>query len=159
MSIEAVRAHLEGFGLASRVMEKPQSSATVELAAQAVGVIAARIVKTLSFSLGGGCLLVCAAGDAKIDNAKYRQHFSAKARMLPPEEVREQTGHAVGGVCPFALPGSVRVAVDISVRRFTSVFPACGSGNSMIELTPDELYQTSGATEWVDVCKDWQPLI
>ncbi len=155
MAIEAVRAYFRELGMEDRVMEKAQSSATVELAAQAVGVIPARIVKTLSFS-SDGCLLICAAGDAKIDNARYKQRFGLKARMLSPEEVLESTGHAVGGVCPFALPGGVKVYIDESVRRFESVFPACGSGNSMIGLSPDELYRFSGALEWVDVCKGWR---
>lgn len=157
MSIDKVRAYFKALGMDGRVMEKPQSSATVELAAEAVGVIPARIVKTLSFNLDGQCMLLCAAGDAKVDNAKYRQRFAQKARMLTPEEALSRTGHAVGGVCPFAVPEDVLVYLDVSIRRFDSVFPAAGSGNSMIELSPDELFRCSNALGWVDVCKGWLP--
>ncbi len=156
MSIDTVKTYLSGFNLTHAVMEKPQSSATVELAAEAVGVIPARIVKTLSFWVDGQCVLISAAGDAKIDNAKYKHFFGAKAKMLTPAEVLAQTGHAVGGVCPFALPEGVRTYIDISIRRFDSVFPAAGSGNSMIELRPDELFDTAKALAWIDICKDWQ---
>ncbi|MDL2206572.1 YbaK/EbsC family protein [Eubacteriales bacterium OttesenSCG-928-N13] len=156
MPIEDVRAYLRPFGLADRIMEKDQSSATVELAAEAVGVIPARIVKTLSFRReDGGCLLVSTAGDAKIDNAKFRSAFHIKASMLKADEVQRLTGHAVGGVCPFALPEDVQVYIDESIKRFDSVFPACGSGNSMIALSPEELYHSARARSWVDVCKDW----
>ena len=156
MSIEVVRAYFAQLGMGDRVMEKPQSSATVTLAAQALGVIPARIVKTLSFLVDGECVLIATAGDAKIDNAKYRQTFGAKAKMLSPDQVLKMTGHAVGGVCPFAVPDAVRTYVDESVKRFESVFPAAGSGNSMIELTPDELFFCANARDWVDVCKEWQ---
>lgn len=154
MSIEAVRAYFRGLGMEDRVMEKAQSSATVELAAEAVGVIPARIVKTLSFHLDGGCMLLAAAGDAKVDNTKYKRKFGVKARMLTPDEALAFTGHAIGGVCPFAIPDDVKVYLDVSIRRFDSVFPACGSSNSMIELTPDELFDCSNAIEWVDVTRN-----
>ncbi len=156
MSIDTVRTYLSTFDLADRVMEKVQSSATVELAAEAVGVIPARIVKTLSFWVDGHCVLVSAAGDAKVDNAKYKRFFATKAKMLTAEEVLAQTGHAVGGVCPFALPEDVRTYIDVSIKRFDTVFPAAGSGNSMIELTPDELFASARARAWIDVCKDWE---
>ena len=155
MAIEAVKAYFDALGLPGRVMEKDHSSATVELAAETLGVIPARIVKTLSFMVDDGCVLICAAGDAKIDNAKYRRLFGKKAKMLSPDEALQMTGHAVGGVCPFAVPDGVRTYIDISVKRFDTVFPAAGSGNSMIELTPGELFTYACAVDWADVCKDW----
>ena len=157
MSIEAVRRFFAERGMEGRVMEFPVSSATVELAAKALGVIPARIAKTLSFrDRCGGGFLVVAAGDAKIDNAKFKAAFGIKAMMLPADEVPSLVGHAVGGVCPFALREGVAVTLDVSMRRFRTVFPACGSGSSAIELTPEELFEHSGAKSWVDVCKDWQ---
>ena len=157
MSVEKVRAYLTQFGVADRIRQFDVSSATVELAAAAVGVEAARIAKTLSFQDGeAGCLLVVAAGDARIDNTKFKGYFHQKARMLSAEQALELTGHAVGGVCPFALPEGVRVFLDVSLQRFETVFPAVGSANSAIELTCDELFRFSGAEAWVDVCKNWQ---
>lgn len=152
MSIQTVRPFFAAFGREGDIREFPVSSATVELAAQALGVDGARIAKTLSFADGEGCLVVVAAGDTKIDNAKFKQTFGFKASMLPVDRVAELTGHAVGGVCPFALPAAVRVFLDTSLRRFATVFPAAGSANSAIELTCDELEQYSGGV-WVDVCK------
>ena len=156
MSIEKVKAYFNERGMVSRVLEFDVSSATVELAAQALSVRPARIAKTLSFKLDDGCVLVVAAGDAKIDNAKYKAQFHTKAKMLSFDEVEPLTGSAVGGVCPFALPGHVPVYLDASLRRFNTVFPACGSDNSAIELTPEELAKYSQAEKWVDVCKNWQ---
>lgn len=156
MAIEQVKAFFAERGMAERVLEFAVSSATVELAAQAVGVEGARIAKTLSFKDGEGCLLVVTAGDAKIDNVKYKNQFHMKAKMPAAEEVLALTGHAVGGVCPFAIDAAIPVYLDVSMQRFASVFPACGSGNSAIELTPEELYALSGARGWVDVCKGWQ---
>lgn len=156
MSVESVKEHLKKFGADGRVMEFEESSATVELAAQAVGVEPARIAKTLSFKKDDGCVLVVTAGDAKIDNTKFKQFFSMKAKMLSPEEVVELVGHPVGGVCPFGIKDGVPVYLDISMKRFGTVFPACGSGKSAIELTCDELFEYSGAREWIDVCKGWQ---
>ena len=156
MSITAVRAYLAQFGLDSKVLEFPVSSATVELAAEAAGVIPARIAKTLSFMTPDGPLLVVTAGDAKIDNHKFKETFGCKAKMLTPEEAVELIGHAVGGVCPFAVKAGVKTCLDHSLRRFSTVFPACGSSNSAIELTCEELYALSGALAWVDVCKGWQ---
>ena len=153
MSVEKVRAYLEHFGVAGRIREFDVSSATVELAAVAVGVEPARIAKTLSFKLGDAPILVVAAGDAKIDNSKYKHFFGMKAKMLTPEEAVERIGHAVGGVCPFALPEDVKVYLDVSMKRFETVFPACGSSNSAIELTIPELEEYSKFDEWVDVCK------
>ena len=155
MSIEKVRAYFQPLGREQDILEFPVSSATVELAAQAVGVIPARIAKTLSFWVGEHPVLIVAAGDAKVDNAKYKAHFHQKAKMLTAPEAAERIGHAVGGVCPFALPEDVTVWLDVSLKRFDTVFPACGSSNSAIELTCDELEQHSGGT-WADLCKGWQ---
>lgn len=156
MSIEKVRAFFEAQGMASRVLEFPVSSATVELAAQAVGCEPARIAKTLSFLVDGKAILIVAAGDTKIDNPKYKAQFHAKAKMLTPDEVVTMIGHAVGGVCPFAVNEGVTVYLDRSLQRFATVFPACGSSNSAIELTIAELEIHSGFTLWIDVCKGWQ---
>ena len=142
MAIDAVRDYFAQHGKAKDVMEFDVSSATVELAAQALNVIPARIAKTLSFRKDSGCILVVTAGDAKVDNRKFKDQFGIKAKMLTPDEVLEFTGHAVGGVCPFAIKNSeVKTYVDVSIKRFETVFPACGSSNSAIELTCDELYQ------------------
>lgn len=157
MSIESVRAYFRARGRESDILEFGQSSATVELAAKAAGVIPARIAKTISlYGTDGGCILVVAAGDAKIDNAKFKEQFHCKAKMLSGPDVEERTGHTVGGVCPFALPSEAAVYLDISLRRFETVFPAAGSSNSAICLTCAELESFSGARGWVDVCKNWQ---
>lgn len=156
MSVESVKEYLEKFGADGKVMEFEESSATVELAAQAVGVEPARIAKTLSFKKDDGCVLIVTAGDAKIDNPKFKQFFSMKAKMLSSDEVLDLVGHPVGGVCPFGIKEGVPVYLDISMKRFETVFPACGSGKSAIELTCDELFEYSGAKEWIDVCKGWQ---
>ena len=153
MSIEKGREYLNQFGIEDRVREFAVSSATVELAAQALGVEGARIAKTLSFKSGDGCILIVAAGDARIDNHKYKAKFHIKASMPSAEEVLTLVGHPVGGVCPFGVNEGVGVYIDESVKRFTTVFPAVGSANSAIELTPDELFKYSKALEWVDVCK------
>lgn len=139
-----------------KILEFPTSSATVELAAQAVGVIPARIAKTLSFQTPDGCILVVAAGDAKIDNSKFKAYFHTKAKMLSPEEVVQQVGHAVGGVCPFGVNDGVKTYLDCSLKRFDTVYPACGSANSAIALSCDQLQTLSNAQAWVDVCKGWQ---
>jgi prolyl-tRNA editing enzyme YbaK/EbsC (Cys-tRNA(Pro) deacylase) len=156
MSVESVKEYLKKFGADDKVMEFDESSATVELAAQAVGVEPARIAKTLSFKKDDGCILIVTAGDAKIDNTKFKKVFSTKAKMLSQDEVLELVGHPVGGVCPFGIKEGVPVYLDISMKRFGTVFPACGSGKSAIELTCDELFQYSGAREWIDVCKGWE---
>ena len=156
MSIERVREYFRSLGREQDILEFPVSSATVELAAQAVGVIPARIAKTLSFLVEDGCVLVVAAGDAKVDNSKYKAFFHTKVKMLTPEQAVEMTGHAVGGVCPFANPQGVKTYLDVSLRRFDTVFPAAGSSNSAIELTCPELEQYSGSLAWIDVCKGWQ---
>lgn len=153
MSIEKVRAYFAQFGMAERILEFQESSATVELAAQAVGVIPARISKTLSFVREDGCILVLTAGDARIDNKKFKAKFGMKAKMLPFESVPVLVGHPVGGVCPFGIDPAIPVYLDVSMQRFDTVFPAAGSANSAIELTCDELFRYSGAREWVDVCK------
>lgn len=156
MAIEKVRAFLAARGMEDRIQEFPVSSATVELAAKALHCAPARIAKTLSFLVDDGAILVVAAGDAKIDNSKYKARFSTKAKMLAPDDVERMVGHAVGGVCPFALPEGVAVYLDESLRRFDTVFPACGSSNSAIELSLAELELLSGCSGWVDVCKGWQ---
>ncbi len=156
MSIQKVKEFFAARGMEERVWEFATSSATVELAAQTLCVRPARIAKTLSFKVGDGCVLILAAGDARIDNPKYKAFFGTKAKMLAFDEVETYTGSAVGGVCPFALPEGVPVYLDRSLRRFSTVFPACGSGNSAIEFTCDELFRHSGAKEWIDVCKDWE---
>ena len=142
--------------MADRILEFPVSSATVELAAQALNCEGCRIVKTLSFNVNGKAILICAAGDAKVDNAKYKARFGVKAKMLTHEEAASMIGHAVGGVCPFAVNEGVEVYLDESIKRFQTVFPAAGSSNSAIELTIGEMEQFSGYTDWVDVCKAWQ---
>lgn len=156
MAIEAVRDFFSKFGMADRIRELEESSATVELAAQALGCEPGRIAKTLSFSVNSRPILIVAAGDAKIDNAKYKTQFGVKARMLTPDEVETLVGHAVGGVCPFGVNEGVTVYLDASLKRFQTVYPACGSGNSAIELTIPELEQYSGFVSWIDVCKNWQ---
>lgn len=156
MSIARVKEHFRAFEREQDVLEFTTSSATVDMAAATIGVIPARIAKTLSFrGSGENAILIVAAGDARVDNKKFRETFAFKPRMLTPEEVLEQTGHEIGGVCPFGLARDLEVYLDVSMKRFTTVFPACGSTNSAIELTCGELAQYSGAKEWVDVCKDW----
>ena len=156
MSIQRVKDYFRALGLEDRVLEFDVSSATVELAAQALGCQPCRIAKTLSFLADGRAILIVAAGDAKVDNPKYKAQFGTKAKMLTPQEAEELVGHAVGGVCPFAVNQGVTVYLDQSLKRFETVFPACGSGNSAIELSIPELEQYSGYTAWVDVCKGWQ---
>lgn len=153
MAIEKVKAYLKQFDAAHRVQEFSVSSATVELAAQALGCAPERIAKTMSFKIGGGAVLVVCAGDVKIDNAKYKAQFGTKAVMLKYDEVEPLIGHAVGGVCPFAVNDGVTVYLDISLKRFDTVYPACGSANSAIGLTPEELERFSGSKTWIDVCK------
>lgn len=153
MSIEEGRAYFRALGIEDRVMEFTVSSATVDLAAQALGVEGARIAKTLSFKRGEGCILILAAGDARIDNHKFKAKFAMKAKMLTPDEVLELVGHPVGGVCPFGIKEGVDVYLDESLKRFETVFPAVGSPSSAIELNLDELFTYSKAAEWIDVCK------
>lgn len=153
MSIEKVREYFRKRGMADRVLEFDVSSATVELAARALQCEPCRIAKTLSFRVGDRVVLVVAAGDAKIDNQKYKAYFGKKAKMLSAEEIEPLTGHKVGGVCPFAVNNGVEVYLDVSLKRFKTVFPACGSTNSAIELTIPELEQHSGFLEWIDVCR------
>ena len=158
MAIDKVKAYFAEFGREGDVMEFPTSSATVELAAQAVGCEPARIAKTLSFAVGDRVALVVCAGDARIANPKFKAQFGTKPRMLPAEEAEERVGHAGGGVCPFALPDDVKTYLDVSLKRFDTVFPAVGSAASAIELTCDELEHCCGKNfvQWVDVCKGWQ---
>lgn len=156
MSIEIARAYFKKFDMDSRILEFEVSSATVELAAQAVGCEPERIAKTLSFMVDEQPILIIAAGDAKIDNSKYKAMFHKKAKMMTPEELETYVGHAIGGVCPFGIPEQVNVYLDKSLTRFETVFPACGSSNSAIELTIPELEKYSNFKEWVDVCKNWE---
>ena len=153
MSIEKGRAYFRALGIEDRVQEFDVSSATVELAAQALGVEGARIAKTLSFKLDDGCVLILAAGDARIDNRKYKDFFHTKAKMLTADEVLEMVGHPVGGVCPFGINDGIPVYLDESLKRFETVFPAVGSASSAIELNLDELFRYSRALQWIDVCK------
>ena len=153
MSIENVKEYLSLYGKDGGIKELDTSSATVELAAEALDVLPARIAKTLSFKKENTCILVVTAGDTKIDNKKFKNEFGFKAKMLNPDEVLELTGHPVGGVCPFALKSNdIEVFCDVSMQRFDTVFPACGSVNSAIELTCDELFNISKSCKWVDVC-------
>ncbi len=156
MSIETVRTYLQPFGKADSVLEFPSSSATVELAAQVLGVEGARIAKTLSFAYGEGCILLVTAGDARVNSGAFKREFGCKANMLSAEQVLQLTGNAVGGVCPFVQDRThVLVVLDVSLKRFETVFPACGSSNSAIELTCAELMHISNADRWVDVCNGW----
>jgi len=157
MSIARVRAYFRERGMEDRIQEFDVSSATVELAAVAVGVEGARIAKSLSFKIGEDPIIIVAAGDAKVDNARYKAQFHTKAKMLTREEAHTLIGHDVGGVCPFALPEGVKVYLDVSLQRFSTVFPAAGSDNSAIELTCGELEKTaSNFSGWVDLCKGWR---
>lgn len=155
MSIERVRTYFKQFDMEKQIQEFDVSSATVELAAKALNCEPKRIAKTLSFMLNGHAILIVTAGDAKIDNHKYKERFGAKAKMLSADEVETLVGHAVGGVCPFGINEGIEVYLDESLKRFDTVFPACGSSNSAIELSPQELEKYSGFSEWVDVCKEW----
>lgn len=156
MSLENVQAYLGKWNREKDIRVFTTSSATVLEAAETLGVEPKRIAKTLSFRKDNDAILIIAAGDAKIDNKKFKQAFSEKPRMLPPDEVLEKTGHAVGGVCPFGLKEDVPVFMDESLKRFNTVFPACGSSNSAIELTNEELYRYGNVVMWVDVCKGWE---
>lgn len=158
MSIEKVRAHFKPLGIEERIREFDVSSATVELAAVAVGVEGARIAKSLSFKVEDKPIIIVVAGDAKVDNSRYKAQFHTKAKMLTHQEAHERIGHDVGGVCPFALPEDVKVYLDVSMKRFETVFPAAGSSNSAVEMTCDELERyASNFAAWVDVCKGWRP--
>ncbi len=153
MAIEKARKHLEKYDLADKIQEFDVSSATVELAAKALGTEEERIAKSLSFKIKDEAIIIVCAGDAKIDNKKYKAEFSTKAKMLSREEVLDLIGHEVGGVCPFGINDGVKVYLDESLKRFETVFPACGSPNSAIELTIEELEKVSLYTKWLDVCK------
>ena len=155
MAIEKVRAYFEQQGIGDRIREFTVSSATVELAAQALGCQPCRIAKSLSFLVEGKAVLVVAAGDARIDNPKYKAQFGTKAKMLSHDQVSAMVGHSVGGVCPFGINEGVAVYLDSSLRRFTTVFPACGSSNSAVALTIPELEQCSNYSQWIDGCKGW----
>ena len=153
MAIDKVREYFKKYGMEDRIQEFDVSSATVALAAQALGCAPQRIAKTLSFMVDGQAILIMAAGDVKIDNTKYKKQFGTKAKMLSPDEVNEMVGHAIGGVCPFAVNDGVKIYLDESLKRFETVFPACGSSNSAIELTIPEMEKYAGEEGWVEVCK------
>ena len=153
MSVDKVKQYFSKYGMESKVLEFDVSSATVELAAAALNCEPGRIAKTLSFLVGDEPILIVSAGDVKIDNSKYKKTFGKKAKMLTPDQVVELIGHAVGGVCPFAIKEGVTVYLDASLKKYETVFPACGSSNSAIELTIPEMEKYSGYKEWVDVCK------
>ncbi len=159
MAIEQVRTYLKQYGVEEKILEFDVSSATVELAAAALNCEPQRIAKTLAFMVDGHAVLVVAAGDAKIDNPKYKAQFGTKAKMLSPKETELLVGHAVGGVCPFAVKEGVEVYLDVSLKRFETVFPACGSANSAIELRIPELEKYSGFVSWIDVCKGYEAVI
>lgn len=157
MSIEKAREHLSKFGVENRIVELPVSSATVELAAKALGREPGMIAKSISFyDKDGGVILIVAAGDAKIDNKRFKERFGLKAKMLTPDDAERLIGHAVGGICPFGVNEGVRVFLDESLKRCETVFPACGSSNSEIELTCEELEKYAAPEGWVDVCKNWR---
>lgn len=153
MSIEKVKEYFKSFGMENRIREFETSSATVELAAKALNCEPCRIAKTLSFIVDNNPILIVTAGDMKVDNSKYKTQLGAKAKMLTPEQALTLIGHAVGGICPFAVNEGVKVYLDMSLQRFDTVFPACGSANSAIELSIRELEKYSGFVGWVDVCK------
>ena len=153
MSVEKVKSYFEKFGIADRIVEFSVSSATVALAAEAIGCEPRQIAKTLAFNVNGECVLIVASGDAKVDNGKFKAYFNTKAKMYPFLEVAEICGHAAGGVCPFAVNDGVKIYLDETLKRFESVFPAAGSSNSVIELTLEELEKYAEYIEWIDVCK------
>ena len=154
MSTQHVREHLKQFGRDNDVLELELSSATVELAAQALNLAPGRIAKTMSFHSPEGCILVVVAGDRRIDNQKFRQEFGIKSKMLKGDEVEKLTGYAPGGVCPFANPPTAKKYIDVSVKAYETIYPACGTSNSAIELTPDDLFRFAESEKWVDICKE-----
>ena len=153
MSLITVQEHLKKYNMEDRIITVPESSATVALAAQSLGCEEARIAKTLSFTLKDKNILIVAAGDTKIDNAKYRHEFSEKAHMIPGDQIEEILGHPIGGVCPFGVNENIEIYLDESLKRFTTVFPACGSINTAIEVTIEELEKVTNYIKWIDVCK------
>ena len=153
MSIEKVKEYFKRFNIADKIQEFETSSATVELAAKALSCEEERIAKSLSFKVNNNPILIVTAGDSRIDNKKFKERFQTKAKMLSPDEVESLIGHKIGGVCPFAVNENVKIYLDDSLKRFSTVFPACGSSNSAIELAIDELEKYSNSTEWVSVCK------
>ncbi|MGM0727689.1 EBSC protein [Bacillus sp. LNXM12-2] len=155
MSIKQVKDYFKQYDMDTRIQEFSVSSATVDLAASALGCEPERIAKTLSFLVNGQAILVVTSGDAKVDNKKFKEYFKTKAKMLSPNEVVDLVGHEIGGVCPFAIKNGVSVYLDISLKRFETVYPACGSSNSAIELTIKQLEKYSGYSQWIDVCKGW----
>ena len=153
MSLEKVKEYFKQYGMENKILEFDVSSATVELAAQALNCKPERIAKTLSFKIEEQVILIVCAGDVKIDNKKYKEYFKTKAKMLTFEEAKNLVGHEIGGVCPFGVNDNIKIYLDKSLQRFETVFPACGSSNSAIELTIEELEKYSNCVEWIDVCK------
>jgi len=156
MGFYEAKSHLEAYAMADRIMEFETSSATVELAANAVGCIPARIAKTLAFWVDDAPILIVAAGDAKVDNGAFKTLFGTKSKMLKPDELPLHVGHEMGGVCPFGVKDGVKIYLDISLKRFKSIFPACGSAQSAIEFNPEELPKYAHNATWIDVCKAWE---
>lgn len=156
MAIDKVKEYFKKYNIEDRIIELNESSATVELAAQGLNCEPKRIAKSLGFLVNENPILVITAGDSKIDNSKFKEYFNVKASMIPFDSVNDLIGHEVGGVCPFAINENVKVYLDISLKRFDTVFPACGSSNSAIELSIDELEKYSSYIEWIDVCKNWE---
>ena len=156
MSIARVREYFKQFGMEDKIFEFDVSSATVDLAAVALNCEGKRIGKTMSFLAHEDVIVILTAGDAKIDNSKYKKFFGTKAKMIPYEEAEALTGHAPGGVCPFAVNEGVKIYLDVSIKRFETIFPACGSSNSAIELTIPEIEKYTDYIEWIDVCKGWE---
>lgn len=156
MSLERAKEYLRKWGMEDRVMVFDISSATVALAAKAVGTQEARIAKTLSFDRGDHIILIVTSGDAKIDNRKFKDLFATKAKMLPASRVEEEVGYDVGGVCPFGVNEGIALYLDISMKRFPTIFPACGTSNSAVELTPRELEEILPGSQWIDVCANWE---
>lgn len=156
MSLALAEKHLAQFAAEKRIQILTQSSATVEEAAAALNCEPERIAKSLTFAVGDDVVLIVAAGDAKIDNKKFKQYFGVKAKMLAPDDVEARVGHAIGGVCPFGVPNDVAIFLDVSLKRFDTVFPACGTPNSAIELTIPELAAFTHFKQWVDIGKGWQ---
>lgn len=156
MALDKAKSYLKKWGLEDKVKVFDVSSATVALAAKALGTEEQRIAKTMSFDLGDQAILIVAAGDARIDNRKFKDHFKTKAKMIPLAEVEDRIGYDVGGVCPFGVKEGIEIFLDDSLKRFTTVYPACGTANSAVEISPQELHEVLPGSQWIDVCKDWE---
>lgn len=156
MALEKAKSYLRTWGLEDKVKVFDVSSATVALAAKALGTEEQRIAKTMSFDLGDEAILIVTAGDARVDNRKFKDHFKVKAKMIPQKDVEERIGYDVGGVCPFGVKEGIAIYLDDSLKRFTTVYPACGTANSAVEISPEQLHEVLPGSQWIDVCRDWQ---